>query len=144
MKQRERILIECKTHWVRSFAPLILLLLSFAGAIHFLFSGMFTDFCIMLVPVLFFVTIIIIQQKTCYLRLTETAIIGKIGFIWTKKMVSPISKVNDVSIHSGLLGKIWGYSTIRISTAGSLGSEYIFKYVKDGKAFQQEFLRIIS
>lgn len=144
MKNHEKVLIECKTHWMRSIVPLLFLFLSLAGAVHFLFSGQFTDFGIMMVPALLCAVVILIQQKTSYLRMTETAIIGKVGLIWTKKMASPISKVNDVSVHSGLLGKIFGYSTVHISTAGSVGSEYIFRYVRNGKALQQEFLRKIN
>lgn len=140
MRKHEKILVECKTHWMRSIVPILLLLLSLFGAVSFLISGQFTDFGIMLVPVLICALVILIQQKTSYLRMTETAIIGKVGLIWTKKMASPISKINDVSVHSGLLGKIFGYSTVHISTAGSVGAEYIFKYVRGGKAFQQEFL----
>lgn len=140
MKVREKIVVECETHWMRSLIPILLLLFSLWGAVIFLFSGKFTDFGIMLVPVFVCTLVILIQQKTSYLRMTETAIIGKVGLIRTKKMASPISKVNDVSIHSGLFGKIFGYSTVHISTAGSIGAEYTFKYVKGGKAFQQEFL----
>lgn len=144
MKTREKVVVECKTHWMRSVIPILLLLFSLWGAVSFLFSGQFTDFGIMMVPVFVCALVILIQQKTSYLRMTETAIIGKVGFIRTQKMTSPISKVNDISIRSGLLGKIFGYSTVHISTAGSLGSEYIFKYVKGGKAFQQEFLSKIQ
>ena len=144
MKNHEKVLVECKTHWMRSLVPLLFLFLFSAGAIYFLFCGQFTDFGIMMVPVLFCAVVVLIQQKTSYLRMTETAIIGKVGLIRTKKMASPISKVNDVSVHSGLLGKIFGYSTVYISTAGSVGSEYVFKYVRHGKVLQQEFLKKIN
>lgn len=140
MKMRETTIVECKTHWMRSLIPILLLLFFLLGAVGALSSGNFSDFGIMTIPVFICIFTILVQQKTSYLRMTETAIIGKVGFIRTKKMTSPISKVNDVSVHSGLFGKIFGYSTIHISTAGSVGSEYVFKYVKGGKAFQREFL----
>lgn len=144
MKARERVVVECKTHWMRSLIPILFFVIFFCGTVNDLISGNFTDFGIMLVPALFCALVILIQQKTSYLRMTETAVIGKVGFIRTKKMASPISKINDISVHNGLLGKIFGYSTVHISTAGSLGSEYIFKYVKGGKAFQREFLNRIQ
>lgn len=144
MKKHENVLVECKTHWMRSLFPFLGLLIFLAGAIDCLLSGNFTDFSIALLPILLFASILLVQQKSCYLRMTETAIIGKTGLIRTNKMASPISKINDVSVYSGLLGKIFGYSTICISTAGSIGSEYVFKYMRNGSALQQEFLKKTS
>ena len=144
MRKNEKVFVECKTHWMRSLFPIIGLLIFLITAIDYLMSGNTSDFKFTMVIVLIFAVVIFVQQKSSYLRMTETAIIGKIGLIWTKKIASPISKINDVSVYSGLFGKIFGFSTICISTAGSNGSEYVFKCMKNGKTLQKEFLRKVG
>ncbi|GEM_PF-2251764 len=52
--------------------------------------------------------------------LYEGHIEGKTGLIKTKKLNSPLDKVQSVSVSSGLFGKIFGYGTISITTAGSI------------------------
>ncbi len=51
--------------------------------------------------------------------LYEGHIEGKTGIIRTKKLNSPLDKVQSVSVSSGLFGKIFGYGTITITTAAS-------------------------
>lgn len=140
MKTTEKVVVECKTHWIKTIIPAIFTIIFLISTLNYLFSGMFGDFFIMLILTAICAGIILIELKANYLRMTETAIIGRVGFIRTRKMASPISKVQDVGVDSGLLGKILGYSTVHISTAGSSGSEYVFKCVKNGKKLQNAFL----
>ena len=51
--------------------------------------------------------------------LYEGHIEGKVGLIKTKKLNSPLDKVQSVSVSNGLFGKIFGYGTITITTAAS-------------------------
>ena len=52
--------------------------------------------------------------------LYEGHIEGKTGLIRTKKLNSPLDKVQSVSVSSGLFGKIFGYGTITVTTAASI------------------------
>lgn len=140
MKANDNIIIECKPHWIQLIIPLALCLFFIAFAFQQLFSVGFDDFiiCIVFDAVCFLISYIIFKSKT--LKITDTSIVGRVGIIRTHKLVSPISKVQDVSVCSGILGKILGFSDVRISTAGTGGAEYVFKCVTNGSKLQNEFL----
>ena len=56
---------------------------------------------------------------TSELAVTNKNVIGKIGLIRTASLSSPLNKVQNVGVSSGLLGKIFKYGTVSIETAGS-------------------------
>lgn len=65
----------------------------------------------------------ILGQK---LNFTSKNVYGKIGILNTKKLNSPLNKINNVGVDQNLLGKILGYGTIKINTSSSI---YEFKYI---------------
>ena len=54
------------------------------------------------------------------ITLYEDHIEGKVGIIRTHKLNSPLEKVQSVEVKSGLMGKIFNYGTIGVTTAGSV------------------------
>lgn len=83
----------------------------------------------------------ILQMFTTDLAFTNKKVLGKIGIINTKSLDSPLNKINNVSVSSGLGGKIFGYGTIIITT--SSGS-YLFKGMANANAFKLNLLEQIS
>lgn len=140
MKVKEQPVVICKPHWISEVPAGFFALVFFIGGVGYLFDGMFNDFLISLTIAAVLVVVMLIQSKSSSLVLTETAVVGKVGIIRTKKLASPISKIQDISVSSGLLGKIFRYSTVVVSTAGSGGAEYVFKRVTKGEQLQEEFL----
>lgn len=140
METKEKVIVKCKPHWLSMILPVVLGVLALIGAFSYLFRAKFADAAICLVITAIFLLVAFILSKSTSLVMTETAVIGRIGIIKTKKLASPISKIQDVSVSNGLLGKIFRYSTVRISTAGSSGAEYVFKRVTNGDEIQKEFL----
>lgn len=139
MKTKNKAVVTCRKHWFAYAIPGVFFGLLFIGGI----AGLFTDGAEGLIAIvaslaLFGISYLLIHSS--YLSLHEDSVIGKTGFIKTVKMVSPISKVQDVSVHTGLFGKIFGYSTITVSTAGSSGTEYIFSKITNADEFQQKFV----
>lgn len=58
-----------------------------------------------------------ITLKTTELAVTNKKIIGKLGLVNTKSMDAPLNKIQNISVSSGLGGKMFGYGNISISTA---------------------------
>lgn len=85
-----------------------------------------------------------LKFKRCYVSLNGTTVTGHNGIIRSRKLVSPVSKVQDISISNGLLGKIFHYHTIVVSTAGSSGAEYIYKYMAHAEQLQAAFVKLSS
>ncbi len=75
------------------------------------------------------------------LTLTNKRLTGKIGFLSTKSMDSPLDKIQNVSISQGLLGKIIGYSTIFVNN--SSGS-FEFKQAVNAEGFRNSILSEIE
>ena len=67
------------------------------------------------------------------ITLYEGHIEGKVGVIRTKKLNSPLDKVQSVSVSSGLFGKIFNYGTVTVTTAASTIS---FQGIAGAKNFE--------
>ena len=82
-----------------------------------------------------FITIIpaIIRMATTELGITNKRLAGKVGLINTKVVDSPLNKINNVSVESGILGKIFGYGTVMVSTSSEV---YNFKCIKSPEVFR--------
>lgn len=67
------------------------------------------------------------------LAVTNKKLISKFGLINTKSMDAPLNKVQNISVSSGLFGKIFGYGHITISTASG---KFIYRNVKQADEFK--------
>ena len=68
------------------------------------------------------------------LAITNKQIIGKKGLIRTQSICTTLDKVQNITVSSGLFGKIFGYSNIKITTAADSIS---FSYVKKAEEFKK-------
>lgn len=91
------------------------------------------------VGVLWFVVVLIsaisktISVATSELAVTNKKLIGKFGLINTKSMDAPLNKVQNISVSSGLFGKIFGYGHVNISTASG---NFMYRHVKQADDFK--------
>jgi len=83
----------------------------------------------------------LIRFLTSELGFTNKRLIGKLGLINTKTLESPLNKINNVSVRSGLLGKILGYGNIDITT--SSGS-YVYKGIAKPEQFKANLMKQID
>ncbi|MCC8181923.1 MAG: zinc-ribbon domain-containing protein [Clostridiales bacterium] len=81
-----------------------------------------------------------LKYKRTYVSISNGIVTGHLGIINSRKLVSPIGKVQDISISNGLLGKIFGYHTVVVMTAGTNGAEYLYKYMANAKKLQAAFV----
>lgn len=88
--------------------------------------------------ILFLISLIYSIGKTIEICTTELAVtnkklVGKLGVITTKAMDAPLNKIQNISVSSGLAGKLLGYGTIQVSTAAGV---FKFKYIVNADAFK--------
>lgn len=143
MKTETAALVICRKHWTAYLLPGIIFGLLFIGGAASLPHSIGEGLKYMAIAVVLFI-LASLPIRSNHLTLREDAVIGKTGFIKTVKLMSPIPKVQDVSVRSGLFGKIFGYSTITVSTAGVAGVEYVFKRVTKADAFQQKIIELAN
>lgn len=130
-----KTIAECRPHWCNfifhggiGFLGLVI------GILAFLNGGM--QIGIFALGIMFLcVAYIFITYKFTYVFLTATKIEGHIGFIKSKTLSTPISKIQGISLSNGLLGKIFRYHTISISNARTDTTEYVFKRMAHAKEF---------
>ena len=75
------------------------------------------------------------------LAITNKRVIGKVGVLNTKSLDAPLNKVQNVSCEQKFFGKIFNYSTVKISTAAG---EYNFDAIKNGESFKGMLLAQID
>ena len=67
------------------------------------------------------------------LALTNKSVIGKTGMIKSKSLNAPLNKIQNVSVSSGFLGKIFKWGKIAVTTAGG---EVKFACIKNAEQFK--------
>lgn len=82
----------------------------------------------------------IIDVLTTELGTTNKRVIGKKGLFKTISLDAPLNKINDIEITQNLLGKIFKYSTIQISTSSS---KYYFRYIKNANDFKNQTINLL-
>ena len=133
-KPDNSIIVECNPHWMNSIAAVIVGLI-------FLLLGFAVHPILLLGSVGIFIYVAIVLRST-RLYLTHDNVVGKLGILNTQEMMSPIRKVQDISISQNIWGKVFGFADITISTAGGSGSEYVFRGMSNYNKFKSEFLRL--
>lgn len=136
-------LVVCRKHWSSYIIPGLISGLLLIGGIAHMGNSITEGLGVIVVAAAIF-GICYLRIHSDYLALHEDIIEGKIGFIKTTDMVSPISKVQDLSVHSGLLGKIFGYSTVTVSTAGTAGTEYAFTKVSNADKLLRKYIELTN
>lgn len=83
----------------------------------------------------------LIAMATTELGFTNKNFMGKVGLINTKVLNSPLSKINNVSVESGLLGKIFGYGSVHVDTASGA---YDYACIARADNFRTNLLQAIE
>jgi uncharacterized membrane protein YdbT with pleckstrin-like domain len=120
LSKDEVIITQAKVHWACLLKHILLMLI---------WIGCFT------------IWVDIIRMFTTQLVLTNKRIYGKVGLINTKTLDTPLGKINNVSVESGLFGKIFGYGTINITNSSGA---YSIKCVKSPDAFRNTLMSEID
>lgn len=128
MMENETTILECRMTLLAFIPHIFFALLFFAAAL----SGG-DGAASRLVVAALIVLYIAIRYKTTYIKLTDKRLIGHVGFIKSKRLATYIAQVGDIATENGLLGKIFKYHTVTVTTVGS--STYKFKGMKNGVAF---------
>lgn len=76
-----------------------------------------------------------IAYKTNDLILTNKRVFGKCGLISTTQMQAPLNKIDSVSFKNGLIGKIIGYGTVKISTTSTV---FNFRFIREGQSLYND------
>ena len=125
LNKNEEIIKEAKLSIAR-------LILSILGGVLF--------FWVLLIP-LFKAIKAVIRYFTTELAFTNKRVIGKAGSVDSGSLDAPLNKIQNVSVSSGLWGKILHYGTIEISTAGG---KIRFEGIQDAESFKRALMNQVE
>ena len=136
LNHNEEIVGTAKQHWIallpRGIVAAIVILPGFSDVGVFVMCFII-DLLIMAGP--------LIRFLTTELSFTNKRLIGKTGLINTKTLDSPLNKINNTSVSSGLFGKIFGYGNVHITTSSGA---YIYKGIATPDNFKTDLMNQID
>lgn len=138
---KESKIAVCRRHWSGFVVPGFFCVLFILGGIGTLFidteiRNKLAAMLLMLAIAAVIAGYIFVSYKFTYsIVLTETKLIGHKGLIRSKTLTAPLSKVQDIGLSNGLMGKILGYHTVTISSAGTASTEFVFIHMAKAQEF---------
>ena len=79
----------------------------------------------------------IIKFNNIELAITTRRVVGKTGVFSTQALDSPLNKIQNIEISQGLVGKIFNYGTVKITTASGICG---FNGIKGANEFKTAIL----
>lgn len=147
-KRKEKRIVVCRKHWTVFLWNGILAAVLVAFGLSMIndpeMKAGISACIIMFLPALLLIVSAFITYKTDYIALTETRIIGHKGFIRSRKISAPLSKVQNIEIGNGLFGKIFNYHTLIIDNAGTAGKEFRFTRATNAERFMEKAYDLID
>jgi len=124
----EELILMAKPHWIALLPYIVLIPIGIWIALP-------QYPMLLLLVVLSFLAMIstIINLLTTAVAFSNKKVMCKTGLINTQKMDSPLDKINNVTVTSGLFGKILGYGNIVITTAAE---SHTYKGIKTPEKFR--------
>lgn len=83
-----------------------------------------------------------LRLKTSEFAITNLRIILKVGILSTKTLEILLKKVETISIHQGIWGRIFNFGTVRISGTG--GGISAFTFIRNPNEFRENVQEQIS
>lgn len=135
LSRDESVVLQGTIHWARLIVPGFFALL-------FLIGSLGSDATIGgLVLAIIILAPALIPMFTEQLVITNKRLYGKSGLIKTKTLDTPLNKVNTVSVSSGLIGKVFGYGTVHVSSSSG---NYNYSAIKDPAHFRETLMAQIE
>jgi uncharacterized membrane protein YdbT with pleckstrin-like domain len=117
LKNDEKIVLEIRLHWLTLCMPvLIALVLMVVGKI---IGGY--GLLLSLTGVLIVAYFLIARQNNVWV-VTNFRIVDEKGVLSSNSKESPLEKINNVSYHQSLWGKIFNFGSVQIQTAAEIGA----------------------
>lgn len=132
----EEIILSADVHWISMLPYVAIAIVAFIILVNL---GVALSWMI-LIPLLIIGKQLIFLLSTDFI-LTNKRLIGKGGFINTRTLDSPINKLNNVVVESGLLGKIFDYGDVVVATSSS---SYAFKNIAHPEVVRRSVMEQIE
>ncbi|MES2772989.1 MAG: PH domain-containing protein [Bacteroidota bacterium] len=128
LQQNEKVLLVTYTSWVMLIAPMLIALGALLIGI-FLFDS-FKWTLILFLPALAWFGWKYLEWKHNIWVVTNFRVIDEFGVININSRESPLDKINNVSYHQSIWGRIFGFGQVEIQTAATVGETVYYSVDK--------------
>lgn len=120
LNENERVLLIARQHWLVLAGPALLALAGIVTAILWRHTLNWIGAGIALLLVIHFLWRLLVRKYNLWV-ITNQRIIDEYGVLSANAKESPLDKINNVSYHQSLWGRLFGYGDISIQTAAEMG-----------------------
>lgn len=113
-RTQSKIIRKCHRHWA-SYWPHVLLFIYFISLAS-------ESLVLALVLAAAVVALFFWDYECNWVAMTDTKVMVHKGIIKSKTQSIPLSKIQEVTVSNGLIGKIFGYHTITVEHGGGKGT----------------------
>ena len=124
LKPKEKLILEFRLHWFVLLKSVFMFLL-FVGATLIAFNfDVETGKILLLITVIPLLVLVwkILDRRFNIWAVTTLRIIDESGVLSNNSKESPLDKINNISFHQSLTGRIFGYGDVQIQTAAEMGA----------------------
>ena len=132
-------IVTCRIHWVCYWKSWLLTVIFLIGSVDYLILKKPTDALILLGGAAIFAIIPVYQLFANRITLTDKMIYARRGIIKTRELSAPIDKVQNIEIKKTILGRIFGYATVKVDTISGV---YILRGVKNADKLNESFFMV--
>ena len=131
---KDEVIAVCRKHWTAYIKPGLIAFFSLLVCIGSLFDEEvpYGVTIFLLIVSLLAAFHIWLDYKTTYIVLKKTSLIGHID---GNTRITPLTKIQDISLIPETWAVLIGCYTITISNAGTAGTEYVYKRMAKARQF---------
>jgi len=129
LKENEILALTIRKHWLVLLKPFLwtlVLLASIGGAYYKLYQSEYAEYSVYIllvaVPILTWFTYQIYDRRNNLWAITNLRVIDEYGVFSHNSKETSLDKINNISYHQSLLGRIFNYGDIQIQSAAESGA----------------------
>ncbi len=126
LKKNEQVILVTHPHWLTLSIPAVITLA--AAIVGFVIS--FNTGMIVLILFGFYFLYKLFERNRNIWAVTDLRVIDEFGVFSSNAKESPLEKINNVSYHQSLIGRIFGFGNVEIQTAAEAGAT-VYTMVQD-------------
>lgn len=122
IKLNEKVVLTLNQHWFNLVSPFFWTLVILVLTVFGLNTDYSIPFLILGTVTILWLIYKIVERRNNIWVVTNLRIIDESGVFSINSKESPLDKINNVSYHQSLLGRIFGFGNVQIQTAAEMGS----------------------
>jgi uncharacterized membrane protein YdbT with pleckstrin-like domain len=132
----EHVVYRSRQHWVVFTGPVLLLIAGLLPLVYSRSNAMLVVASIIAVTALIWITARAIARASAEFTVTNKRVVVKLGTIRRRAIEMLLSKVEEIAVDQGVIGRVLGYGTLVI--VGTGGSKEVFLLISSPLEFRRQ------